>query len=452
MAEVATADKETVTPENVSGGETIVASVESLKMEDGLRLGDKVKSEFVEKFPIDKISAPDGFNIRIAKGQIIAGVRVEKDTRNIPGMVDSIRQLDGITDPIVMSEREDGETVLLQGYRRYNGALVIRSESPGTPLAEKLKFLRAIVYKGLTLAQERQMVNDQRSKSFSALEVYRWFTEQLDGGYDWMNVCRRCYHELGQVTGNAAAVKKIDDIQDEKERDKELRKWLTSYFFQWWVNSWKARPLLRTMTEQTYLFKEGITKVRPRVMLTSMRMRELWKQADADMKAGNWNRTTGTGPLLEDKLKFFEAEDNKLYDAEGNRTNAGGEDTGPKFRKLSEFKTFMEAHTDKETGAATTLVGEILGIAYKDGGAPSAVQEVLNYEKCKDSFLKVQANIEPKLRAGLNLLFAGGEGAADQFEAFLKDSSKPAETAKTEAAKTEAADGKKGKKGEAVKS
>lgn len=437
------------TPLDVAAAEVVTNNIEALKKEDTLRFGPNVKTRSVQSYPIDKIIAPDGFNIRTAKGQVIAGIRVVKDTRNIPGMADSIRQLDGITDPLTLSEQEDGTTILLQGYRRFNGAKLVISESPGTPLAEKLQGLPVTIYSGLTQAQERQLVNDQRSKSFSALEVYRWYCEQLDGGFDWMNVLRRCYHEIGNVTGSADIVRKIDGIEDSKERDKELRKWATSYVFQWWVNSWKARPLLRTMTEHTYLWKEKLTPVRPRVVLTSMRMRELWKAADADMKAQNFNRLTGEGPLLMDKIAFFEKEDAGQYinpaenDETGERKNKKDESGLPTFRPMKEVVAFLNAASP--VPESPTLVGEIIGITFKDGGAPSAVQEITNYERCKDVFTKHQANVEPKLRAGLNLLFIGGEGSAEQFEAFLKDATTPkaTEVVHAEAPKTEAQKKKK---------
>lgn len=414
----------------VSDAEKIQATEAALKKESELRL-DGTKLEYVPNFPAEKITAPDGFNIRTAKGQVIGGVLVQKDMRNIPGMVDSVIALDGVNEPLTVSRRSDGTDILLQGYRRFNAAKWIRENMAGTALASKLQFLPVNVYTGLTPVQERQMVNDQRSKSFSALEVFRWYAEQLDGGFDWMNVLRRSYHEVGQVTGAGAIIQKIDGIADAKERDKELRKWATSYVFQWWVNAWNAGKLLRSMTEHTYLWKEQCTALRPRVVLTSLRMRELWKAVKSDKDAKEYNREEGTGPRLEAKLKEYEAEDDKSFvnprenDPDGKRLNKKTD--GIKMRPASEVVTIMEKHTNGDgDDAEPTLVGRIIGITFKDGGDPEAVQLVGNFEKCLEHFNDYAGKItDAKLKAALNLVFSGGEGAGDQFLALLQDASKP---------------------------
>lgn len=93
--------------------------------------------------------------------------------------------------------------------------------------------------------------------------------------------------------------------------------------------------MLMILTEHTYLWKEKGTTIRPRVVLTSMRMRALWKEAEADMKAGEFDRTTGDGPRLEAKLSEMEKEDAALFNEDGTRKNKEAGD-GPKFRPLND--------------------------------------------------------------------------------------------------------------------
>lgn len=164
------------------------------------------------------------------------------------------------------------------------------------------------------------MTNDQCSNTFNALQVYKLFCYELEGGRHWLKILEKCYHEVGQVTGSADIATKIDGIEDEQVRVERLRKWGLSYVFQWWVNSWKAGGTLRNLTEQTYLWKEGGTRVRPRVVLTSVRMRALWKAVSADKKAKEFKN--GHGPRLEEELKKLEVEDTELHDPDtGERRN-----------------------------------------------------------------------------------------------------------------------------------
>ena len=90
------------------------AAVEALRKEETLRFGEGVKVTYDPQFPIDEIEAPDDFNVRLKAGMTVAGSKVSHDLRNIGGMAESIRALNGITTPLVLSKRARASHRLLR--------------------------------------------------------------------------------------------------------------------------------------------------------------------------------------------------------------------------------------------------------------------------------------------------------------------------------------------------
>lgn len=398
-------------------------TVEALEREATLTFGPGVSVTFNAQFPTADITAPDEFNIRIAEGMIVAGYRVEGDRRNIKGMAAEIRALRQVTDPLVISERSDGTNILCQGYRRYNGVLLIQREEQGSPLAEKLKYLPVLIYKGLTREQERQLVNDQRSQSFSKSDVFRYFEEQLSGGFHWLNICSRTYPQIGQVTGSSDKVAEINAIVDPKEKEKELRDWLTSFVYQGWVAGIKGGPLTRDLWLQTYLWQDKYKGVpRPRMVMDSARMRKIHSAIAEDTRDGNFNASTGQGPKMLAVIAGYEKEDNETYDENGNKKKKSKTPKEFVLRKASEVEQLVKDHTVNEK---PNYVARILSISRKDGGDPDAVRTIKNFGKCKEVYDQHAAYLKPSVRSVLDLLFGGVEGSDEGFFAFLTDNYDP---------------------------
>jgi hypothetical protein len=393
------------------------AAIEALRKEEALRFGDTVKIHYEPHLPIDKISAPDDFNYRLKAGQVVGGVQVKTDLRNIGGMADSIRALGGITTPLVVSKRADGEFRLCQGYRRLNGAKLIRNMEPHSPLSERLGTLPCVIYEGLTPEQERLLVNDQTSKFYTATEVFQIFAEQVDGGFGWEQIARRMYPQIGIVTKSLDKVQKIDSIQDEAQKRNELVSWLTTFVQQFWWNGIKAGPVTRNLILQTYMWQDGHTNVRPRVIMDSVRMRGLQTEIRKDIKEGHWNKEAGTGPRFEAKLKEYEEADKKKYD----KPDPGAPETPQeRLKKLSDVKGLID-DARKARKAPDGLVERIFKIVLKDGGDPAALRMAHNFDRCASVYKLHKDFVKPELAAVFNLIFDGGEGAEEQFGAFLTD-------------------------------
>lgn len=439
VAEVEGTTDAPITPDTKTTVDT-QAAVEQLRKEEALRFGDEVKIHYEPHFPIEDISAPDDFNYRLKGGQTVGGVVVKTDLRNIGGMADSIRALGGVTTPLVLSKREDGSHILCQGYRRLNGAKLVRSQEPNSPLAIRLAELPCVVYEGLTRDQERQLVNDQTSKFYTSSEVFQIFAEQVDGGYGWEPIARRMYPQIGMVTNSLDKVQQIDAIQDENKKREELIAWLTTTVQQFWWNAIKAGPITRNLTMQTYMWKDGHTNVRPRVVMDSMRMRALQTEIRKDIKEGHWNKEEGRGTRFDAKLAEMELADKKKYD----KPAAGeGGDTPPtvRLKKLSDVQGLIE-DARRVRKAPEGLVERLFKIVLKDGGDPAALRSVHNFDRCSAMFKLHKDFVKPDVAAVLNLVFDGGEGAEEQFAAFLMDNyavTPPTEEVPTETVNVEAA-------------
>lgn len=399
------------------------AAVEALRKEETLRFGEGVKISYDPHFPIDDIGAPDDFNVRLKAGMVVSGMKVTHDLRNIGGMAESIRALNGITTPLVLSKRDDGSVILCQGYRRLNGAKLIRSQEPNSPLAQRLATLPCVIYEGLTEIQERQLVNDQTSKFYTASEVFQFFREQVAGGFGWENIALRMYQQIGTVTGSLDKVREIDSIQDEKKKRDELVAWLTTTVQQFWWNAIKAGPITTDLTLQTYMWKDGHTTVRPRVVMDSGRMRTLQTEIRKDIKENKWNSAIGEGPRFLAKLKEMELADKRKYDKDVDST--GTEDVTPtvKLKKLSDVQSLIEdaKRARKLPEGQQGLVERVFRIVFKDGGDPAALRTVHNFDRCKAAYEIHKDFVKPDIAAVFNLIFDGGEGSEEQFSSFLID-------------------------------
>lgn len=392
-------------------------TMEALEKEAGLRFGPRVTISYDPEFPADSIIAPAEANYRFASGQMVAGFKLESDLRNLAGMADDIEALRGITTPLTVSIRADNSAHLLQGFRRFGGAAIVRERAPGSPLANKLLNLPCVIYKGLTLEQERQLTNDQTAKKFSKAEVLRIFYENIDGGFNWLNVCERMYQQIGEVTQNGENVRRIEAMTDPAKRKEELKSWLLSIAYQGWFNGLKAGKVCRDLWMQTYLWQDGFKGVtRPRVVMDSARMKKIWTEVLADQNAGEFNATEGTGPRMDKKLSEYAEADAKAYNPDGTKKKAVSDPTAEKLKSLKDVQELIK---QEETNGVGSLLSAIYRITLKDGGNPEATRLIRNFDRCRMAFNTHRAYLKPEVISVLALVLDGVDGSHERFTEFL---------------------------------
>lgn len=393
------------------------AAVSALIAESRLRYGEKVTLTMYPNFNRGLLTVRDNVNYRLAKGATVAGVVVTTDQRNFAGMAHEIRTLGGINTPLVASEREDGSTWLLQGFRRFGGSQIIIDTDPGSPLALQLATLPVIVYRGLTLEQEKDLVNDQKSKQFTLTETFLYFEEQINGGHDWRMVAGKMYHQIAAALGSAEEVRRIDNLTDPTERDAELTKWLQTTCQQFWANAIKDSPITRELTVRTFMYRDGHIPTRPDVLMDSGRMRKLHSAYRDDVKAQEWNQQTGRGPRFDKMLKDYADADAKKY-APADPTAPPADPVPPKVRSNEDYYSLI-ADQQRIRKSPGGLVEQILRVGLKGGGNPEALRFAHNADRCRQAYNQHRAYLKPDVSAVFDLIFAGGDGSEDKFTEFL---------------------------------
>jgi len=167
-------------------------------------------------------------NIRFRAGSEFFGVKVEKDTYDIPGMRQQVVDGGGIREPIWVSVRADASKIVMRGNRRtLTGQELLADETTPAELRKALsERTPMILFHGLTPEQEREMVNDQTQKSFLRSEVIRSIFELRRNGWTFPRIARLYWEPLGRFTGNAAKIAEIRDITDPNAKIEKITTWL----------------------------------------------------------------------------------------------------------------------------------------------------------------------------------------------------------------------------------
>jgi hypothetical protein len=405
------------------------ASDEALKRETARQFGSAAKAKLHQCFPIDKLNAPDNENHRFASGQVVAGVTLKSDHRNIPGMADEIRRLQGIQTPLVACERPDGTVWLKQGFRRLNGAKKVIADNPTSPLAIVLaQGIPVLVYSGLTEAQEKTLINDQTSKPFSCAEVFLIFRDELSGGRAWLNICESMYQQIGAVTGRLDKVREIDAITDPQKRIKELRDWCLGTVAQGWVKGLMSGQRVENLWVQTFLWKDKYEGAgRPEVVMDLTRQKKLTAAIIADTAAqeGELNN----GPRMNALLAEFAAIDAALYNVDGTKKKKDKDATAPAIRPLTDLQDMIT----REEGAAQkpNLLSRVLRILLKGGGDTEAMRLVRNFDRCREVFATHREYLPLSLKNALGLVMDGVDGSENTFAQLCLDNYPAPEVAAT---------------------
>jgi hypothetical protein len=396
-----------------SKDEGAVVNVEELRAAREKELADafgqNVKVNFAYT-PIKLIRADDDYNMRFAAGQSVGDIKIENDTRDIPGMVSAIKLIGLIQTPLEVSKRADGTIHLLRGFRRYNAANLIRLSEPGTELATRLETLPTMVYEGLTPEQEIKLINDQTQKDFSAGEVYRFFRDQLKKGYNWEQIAAQIYTQIARVTGASNQLRKVDTEPDPVERRKILKRWLNGTANQFWACSVLAGPKISDMVLHTYLYNDGYTKTKPQLTMTGPKMVELWREVKLDREQNEWDYKENMGPRTRAKIEELIAKENPKSDDSGDISRN-------KLKRAEVIKGMVT--TNSEGG--TTLTARILMSVFENNTAAHETQIVNNFDRCRQAYMTRAKYLKPEVAELCRWVFDGGDNSEKQFDKFLVD-------------------------------
>ncbi len=359
-----------------------------------------------------EIRAPDSQNGRFTAGQKVAGFTLKRDNRDIPGMVQSIKAVGRIMEPLVCwLNPQTNDLELRRGFRRLNGANAICLMEPTSELAHELAELPVTVYSGISREASMLLVNDQTSLQFSRSEVYSMFAKEIKGGANWKVLCRQWFAQLGRISGSEDKVAEVLRENDQAKRDKLVDDWMNNFGNQFWGNSVKAGPYVESIVLAGYLEDDGLIEPvaegeKKRDRINSKAMKAVWKAFQADTAAGEYDRTVGYGPRMLEAI----AAANKPKEASA---------TPARNRKSSEE---LEALINLNAAGNRKLVPAILGMAFVGGNAADEVAIVNMFEDNATAFAKVSSALKPEIRDMISLAMFGNTVA---FTEFLKAQTVP---------------------------
>lgn len=268
---------------------------------------------------IDKLIVNLSENIRHSKES--GGV----DTYQLSEMVDAIKEVGHIREPIVVEEQSDGLHVR-RGFRRVGAALKIVAD-PKSPqaLVEAMHKIPALVYKGpLTEIQRLSLINDQDNKRFKYSELLRLAFKYFKSGLKWNQVAYAMYRQWAEITGNVDILNEVDAISGEAAKKKRIDKWLQGTFQKILGNLYNIGPIAMDMAMVEAMEKDKLIKTKknfptldenqlvpgPKVLLLGKQKRldALLVAKQVDSQRGQWIMDEG-GPEFNALLEKYAKED-----------------------------------------------------------------------------------------------------------------------------------------------
>lgn len=174
------------------------------------------------------LKTDEHLNIRFRMGQELFGVKVSRDTYDLPSMRIQLVDGGGIQEPIWVSVRSNKDHIVIRGNRRtLAGQELLADGTISTELRAALtERTPMILLTGLTLEQERELVNDQTQKEFLRSEVVRNVFELRRNKWDFARIATMHWERLGKFTENSQKVREIRAIEDVGVQRAAIQKWL----------------------------------------------------------------------------------------------------------------------------------------------------------------------------------------------------------------------------------
>jgi hypothetical protein len=300
---------------------------------------------------------PDSvLNVRFREGCEVYGVKLKKDSYDIPGMRQQLIDGFGVREAITVSVRKDGTMVPLRGNRRtIAGQELVNDPTTPEPLRKQLVTQTPmLLLTGLTDAQERELVNDQTTKDFLHSEVVRYIFSLRRQHWSYERIALLLWETMGKFSGSKKKVAEIREIADPGLKREKIKSWLrgTLDCYLIWgydLGQFTQKQILLTEMAMDGLITEEMEK--PYVKsLNQKRIAELKKAKELD--GTKWN-----GMVLMDGSEFKKVYD-KFHQEDYNPTQIVKGDGKPKMLDRATVEGLAEVFTSK---VARQLIQRVLG-------------------------------------------------------------------------------------------
>lgn len=230
----------------------------------------KVKNASRQHVPTEVIMSvgdlrvDSGLNVRMRQGSTVYGITVNKDGYDLPTIIGQILERGKILEPIWVSLRENGDRIPLRGNRRTLGGQAILAD-PNTPeeVRKELENTRVLLFKGLTLEEEREKIMDQNTKPFARSEIIRYAWSLRQNGQSFERIAVDNFEMWGQFGRNAATLSKLADIRNMPadkidERRKAIKTWLRGTVDEYVLPAYDLGPTVQKACLLSEMLLDGL--------------------------------------------------------------------------------------------------------------------------------------------------------------------------------------------------
>lgn len=312
---------------------------------------------------VNDLTVDPTLNIRFRAGSEIFGVTVERDTYDIPGMKAGIVDGNGIREPIWVSVRKDNTKIVIRGNRRtITGQELVND--PTTPDALK-KILTEqtpmLLFHGLTVEQERELVNDQTQKPFLRSEVVRNIFELRRNKWTFERIALLHWETLGKFSGNAKKVAEIRDLTDPTAKREKIKTWLRGTLDNYLIWGYDLGTFVQKCIMLSVMNTDGLLNANSEKPFfnaeknSQKRIAELKKAKDADGTKFN-GQIPVEGSEFKKVLDKFHAED---Y----GTVNVPKPAAGPKMMQRKELEGIKDSF---QSQAVRLMIDRVLGTESPD--------------------------------------------------------------------------------------
>lgn len=352
-------------------------------------------------------------NVRFRQGSEVYGVKLMKDSYDIPGMIQQLIDGFGVREPIQVSVRKDGSMVPLRGNRRtIAGQQLVNDPATPEPLRKQLLTQTPmILLTGLTEAQERELVNDQTTKSFLHSEVVRYIFSLRRSQWSYERIALLLWETMGKFSGNKKKVAEIRDIVDAQLKKEKIKSWLrgTLDCYLIWgydLGQFTQKQILLTEMALDGLITDDMEKPYVKTM-NQKRVAALKKAKDLD--GTRWN-----GMVLIEGSEFKKQYD-QFHQEDYHPAATVASNAKPKMLDRATVEGLAEVFTSK---VARFLIQRILGTEQPE--LPVA-DEFAGIQETKMQLLEgALPGLKPEIAAIVRLCLVNPD--AGDFQRFLKDS------------------------------
>jgi hypothetical protein len=297
-------------------------------------------------------------NVRFRAGSEVFGVKLERDTYDLPGMKQQIVDGNGVREPVTVSVRKDGSKVVIRGNRRtLAGTELVNDPSCPAELKKQLtEHFPMLLLHGLTPEQEREMINDQTQKQFLRSEVIRYIFSLRKQNWTFDRIALLLWETLGRFSGNAKKVAEIREINDPTLKREKIRLWLRGTLDNYILWGYDLGPIVQKAILLSEMQVDGVlpeTSEKPYFIATKnsqKRIAALKKAKEAD--GSKWN-----GMILVEGSEFKKVMDGFRAEDYGT-VSKPPTPKGPQMLKRTELEGMKDSF---QSNAVRSMIRRVLG-------------------------------------------------------------------------------------------